>query len=360
VTSQGEATRIQGPPSSTAARATLALSKIGFSPLGLALFALLVLAPWIPPFNQEYMLRWIITGAFLAAQAVAFDFTAGFINVVPFGFAAIVGVGAYTSAICANTSPGLAFHPGLSPWVGIWIGAVAAGLVGLGLGVLTLRLRGIFAAVMSWFVGIALMGLARNMTWLTRGPSGMAPTTLFESTSNVPYLYVIVAMLLAIYVTLNLITRSYIGLAFRAMGQNYEAACASGVNPTFYRVLNFTVSSFFGGWLGGFYAHFVGSLTPVSVMDTSKTIEVLAIAYIGGRGSLWGGILVAFPMVFLMEMIRSNWTQLPGLQFVIYGVLLIVVMIYYPRGIAGIYAWLRKRLSPSPVDKPSVSVRVSP
>jgi branched-chain amino acid transport system permease protein len=326
----------------------------------MALFLLLALAPLIPPFNQEYMIRWIITGAFLAAQAVAFDFTAGFINVVPFGFAAIVGVGAYTSAICANTSLGLAFRPGLSPWIGIWIGAFVAGLVGLGLGVLTLRLRGIFAAVMSWFVGIALMGLARNMTWLTRGPSGMAPSTLFESPSNVPYLYVILFMLLAIYVTLSLITKSYIGLAFRAMGQNYDAACASGISPTFYRVLNFTTSSFFAGWLGGFYAHFFGSLTPVSVMDTSKTIEVLAIAYIGGRGSLWGGAVVAFPMVFLMETIRSNWTQLPGVQFVIYGLLLIVVMIYYPSGIAGIYQWLRRRLRPSPVEKTSVSVRVSP
>ena len=323
-----------------------ALGKAGFSPLGLVLFLVLALSPFIPPFNQEYLIRWIIVGAFLAAQAVAFDFTAGFINVVPFGFAAIVGVGAYTSAICANTSLGLVFRPGLSPWVGIWIGALVAAVVGLGLGVLTLRLRGIFAAVMSWFVGIALMGLCRNMTWLTRGPAGMAPSVLFQSTSNVPYLYVILAMLLVIYVSLNLVTSSHVGLAFRAMGQNYEAACASGINPTFYRVLNFTTSSFFAGWLGGFYAHYVGSLPPVSIMDTSKTIEVLAIAYIGGRGSMWGGVTVAFPMVFLMEMIRSHWSELPGLQFVIYGVLLILVMIYYPLGIAGIYTWVKDKLFP--------------
>ena len=323
------------------------LRRIGFSPLGAALFALLLLVPILPFFSNEYIIRWTIIGAFLAAQAVAFDFTAGFINVVPFGFAAIVGVGAYTSAIFSNTSLNLVFHPAISPWAGIWIGALVSGAVGFGLGVLTLRLRGIFAAVMSWFVGIALMGLARNMTWLTRGPSGMAPTTFFEETSNVPYLYIILAMLLVIYVTLNLITRSHIGLAFRAMGQNYDAACASGINPTRYRVMNFTVSSMYAGWLGGFYAHYVGSLTPTSIMDTSKTIEVLAIAYIGGRGSLWGGIVVAFPMVFLMESIRSHWTELPGIQFIIYGVLLILTMIYYPLGIAGIYGWVKKRLVPA-------------
>ena len=323
------------------------LGRVGFNPLGVVLFVLVVLCPFIPPFNNEYIIRWVIIGAYFAAQAVAFDFTAGFINVNPFGFAAIVGTGAYTSAIFANQSLGLAFHPGWSPWVGIWIGAAVAGLMGLGLGVLTLRLRGIFAAVMSWFVGIALMGLARNLTWLTRGPSGMAPVTFFQSTSNVPYLYVILGMLLVIYVSLNLMTKSHIGLAFRALGQNYEAACASGVNPTHYRVMNFTVSSMFAGWLGGFYAHYLGSLTPDAVMDTSKTIEILAIAYIGGRGSLWGGMVVAFPMVFLMELIRSHWSELPGLQFIIYGVLLILVMVYYPLGIAGIYQWLKKRLAPA-------------
>ncbi|MDR3671772.1 MAG: branched-chain amino acid ABC transporter permease [Holophaga sp.] len=321
------------------------LTRAGFSPLGAVLFLLLALAPFIPPFSQEFMIRWMVMGAFLAAQAVAFDFTAGFINVVPFGFAAILGVGAYTSAIFANTSLGLAFHPGISPWFGIWIGALVAGVFGLGLGLLTLRLRGIFAAIMSWFVGIALMGLARNMTWLTRGPSGMAPSTLFATTSNIPYFYVALGMLLVVYVSLTLITRSHIGLAFRAMGQNYDAACASGINPTFYRVLNFTVSSFFAGWLGGFYAHYFGSLTPTAVMDTSKTVEVLAIAYIGGRGSLWGGIVIAFPMVFFLELLRSNWTELPGLQFVIYGLLLILVMIYYPLGLAGIYSWFKNRLT---------------
>jgi branched-chain amino acid transport system permease protein len=141
-------------------------------------------------------------------------------------------------------------------------------------------------------------------------------------------------------------TKSHIGLAFRAMGQNYDAACASGINPTRYRVLNFTVSSMFAGWLGGFYAHYLGSLTPDSIMDTSKTIEILAIAYIGGRGSLWGGIVVAFPMVFLMELIRSH-SGMPGLQFVIYGVLLILVMIYYPLGIAGVFQWMKKRILPA-------------
>ncbi len=326
-------------------RITAALSTIGFTPLGLVVLVIVAFLPLIPPFNQEHMLRWLIMGGFLAAQAVAFDFTAGYINVVNFGFAAILGLGAYTSAILVNTNPVLAIQPGLSPWLTIWIGALVAGVFGLGLGILTLRLRGIFAAVLAWFVGIALMGVVRNFPKLTRGAMGMAPSqSFFTEPDNLPYFYVILAMMLVVYITLKLVTRSHFGLAFKAIGQNFDAARASGINPTKYRVFNFALSAFFAGWLGGFYAHFFGSLTPQTLMHTSKTVEVLAIAYIGGRGSLWGGMAVAFPFVFFIEYLRSNLTDLPGVHLVIYGVLMILVMVYYPGGLAGLYDWVKGKL----------------
>jgi branched-chain amino acid transport system permease protein len=321
-----------------------ALNSIGFSPLGAVLLAIVALLPLIPPFNQEHMIRWLITGALLAAQAAAFDFTAGYINVVNFGFAAILGVGAYTSAILANEMPFLIVQPGISPWIGIWIGGLVAGLLGLGLGALTLRLRGIFAAVMAWFVGIALMGLVRNLTPLTRGSLGLHPPTLLATTSNLPYYYIILVMMLVVYIVLRQVTRSHFGLAFKAIGQNIDAARASGINPTYYRVFNFALSCAFAGWLGGFFAHYVASLTPKTLMHTSKTVEVLAMAYIGGRGSMWGGMVVAFPFVFFIEFLRSNLTELPGLHLVIYGVLMILVMIFYPDGLAGLWNSILRKI----------------
>jgi branched-chain amino acid transport system permease protein len=97
--------------------------------------------------------------------------------------------------------------------------------------------------------------------------------------------------------------------------------------------------------LGGFYAHYYASLTPTSVMHTAKTTEVLAIAYIGGRGSLWGGMLAAFPFVFVIEYLRSNLTELPGLHMVIYGALMILLMIFYPTGLAGMYTSAAKKIN---------------
>ncbi len=308
-------------------------------PLKAGVVALLFALPFIPPFDREDLLRWLIGAALIAAQAIAFDFTAGYINVVNFGFAAFVGLGGYTSTL-------LAVRLGVSPWIGMFVGAAVAALVGFFTGALTLRLRGIFAAVMAWFVGLALLGLTRNLTDLTRGALGLNAPTLLVTADNRPYYYIIVVMMLVTFVSLQYIINSHVGLAFRAIGQNIEAARASGVDPTRYRVLNFTVSCAFAGWLGGFYAHYYGILTP-DVMSTSRTIEVLAAAYIGGRGSLWGGALAAFPLIFFVEWLRTSLVDLPGLHLVIYGLLLILVMMYYPGGIAELLRSIQRRLKRS-------------
>lgn len=310
-------------------------SMLGISPLGLATVVLLLLLPFIPPFNQEHLLRWLIGAALIAAQAIAFDFTTGYISVVNFGFAAFLGVGAYTSAL-------LAVNFGITPWLGIFAGAGFAAVLGFITGVLTLRLRGIFVALMSWFVGLALLGLARNLVDITRGPLGLNTPTFLATSANTPYFYIIVVMMLFTYFILRWITNSHIGLAFKAIGQNIDAARASGVNPTFYRVFNFTLSCAFAGWLGGFYAHYYGILTP-QIMLTAKTVEVLAIAYVGGRGSIWGGAFVAFPFIFFFEWLRSSLSELPGLHLVLYGLLLILVMIFYPGGFAQLFYSLRDR-----------------
>jgi branched-chain amino acid transport system permease protein len=324
----------------------------GVSPAGAALVVLLVVIPFIPPFNQEHLLRWLIGAALIAAQAIAFDFTTGYISVVNFAFAAFLGTGAYTSAL-------LAINFGISPWITIFAGALVAGVLGFFTGILTLRLRGIYVALMSWFLGLSLMGLARNLTDITRGPLGLNTPTFLETASNRPYFYIVLAMMLVTYFVLRYITKSHIGLAFKAIGQNIDAARASGVNPTYYRVLNFTISCAFAGWLGGFYAHFYGILTP-QIMLTAKTVEVLAIAYVGGRGSIWGGAFIAFPFIFLFESLRSRLSDLPGLHLIIYGLLLILVMIFYPGGFAQLYYSLGDRIKRFSKRRPTVVEEITP
>jgi branched-chain amino acid transport system permease protein len=305
------------------------LDALGLTPLGALAIAFLLVLPLIPPFTQEYLRRWLTLAAFIAGQAIAFDFCAGYISVVNFGFAAFVGLGGYTSALLVK-------HLGISPWMGLFFGAFSSAILGFFTGVLTLRLRGIFALCLAWFVGLAVMGLALKMVWLTRGPLGLRCPVLFETASNLPYFYTIVTMVLVAYFVMRRIVRSDMGLAFKAIGQSMEAAKTSGINPVHYRIFNFTVSCAFAGWMGGFYAHYLGILTP-DLMDTGKTVEVLVITYIGGRGSLWGGPFAAFPFFTALEMMRSSLSKLPGSNLVIYGLFLILVTIYYPGGMAQLY-----------------------
>ncbi len=298
------------------------LNKIGLSPLSLIMFILLGASPYL--FQDEYITYLLATSLMFGTLGMGFDLSAGYINVANWGYAALMGLGAYTSAL-------LLINLGVSPWIGMFIGAIFAALVGLLIGVLTLRMSGMYAAILAWFVGLILMSLATSLTDLTRGMLGLNVDTFFESAWATPYFYVIFIICVITFIVLRMLTRTNTGLAFTALGQDVEAARASGVDPLKYKVINFTISSFIAGLIGGFYAHFIGILTP-DVMHTKHTVEILVIAFVGGRKTIWGPLLAAFLIIPVFQYLNF----LMELKFIIYGIMLILVMIVYPRGLAGL------------------------
>lgn len=303
------------------------LKKIGLSPVGLLFFICLAISPLF--IDSQYTIHLLISSLMFATLAMGFDLTAGYINIANFGYAALMGTSAYTSAI-------LVANAGISPWIGIIAGTLVAALLGFLVAILTLRLRGMFAAVLAWFVGLTLMALAINQVDLTRGALGINVEKFFTSPAKEQYFYVIFIIMVATYIVLKMVTNSNIGLAFKAIGQDQDAAETIAINPTKYKVINFTISCAVAGLVGGFYAHFIGILTP-DVMHTRRVLEILVIAYIGGRGSIWGGIIAALIVIPVFESLRG----LLEYRLVIYGLLLIVTMIFYPGGIAGICYWLK-------------------
>jgi len=311
---------------------TTALESLGLSLPILGLFAALAI---IPAFvSDQYVLTLMISCLLFGAQAMAFDFTAGFINVVNFGFSGLVGLGAYTSAL-------LVLKLGVDPWFGLIGATVAAALAGLIIGLLTLRLSGIFAALMAWFAGLTLLSVATVLVDLTRGMLGLNVPLFLDTAARRPYYYILLPIAIGVYIVVRVIANSDVGLACRAIGQNLDMARASGVQPKKYRVVNFTVSSAIAGLLGGYYAHYLGILTP-NVMATSHTIEVLVLAYIGGRGSIWGGLVAAFLIIPIFEYLKP----LMEIRLVLYGAFLVVATILYPQGLAGLVealrAWIRR------------------
>jgi branched-chain amino acid transport system permease protein len=299
------------------------LNSLGLSLPILISLTMLAVAPFFV--RDEYILRLLVISLYFGAQAMTFDFTGGYINAVNFGFAAFAGLGAYAAAL-------VALHTGLGAWAGLLAGALLTGLVGFFTGLLTLPLRGIYVSLMSWFVGMTLMALATAMEAVTRGARGLIVPPVYENATTTAYLYILLGLFLVVYIILRMIIRSPVGLAFRAIGQNYEAAQASGVNPTRYKLLNFTISSASAGLFGGFYAHYVSIVTP-DVMNMGYTLEIMALSFIGGSGSLLGGVFAAFLLIPLFDSLK----RLMEYRLILYGMLLIMVMIYYPAGLAGLY-----------------------
>lgn len=299
------------------------LGRIGFSPLGV--FLLLAVAIAIPLTRNEYFIGIAASSLMYGALAIAFDFTAGFINIVNFGFAAFLGLGAYTSAIMTQNF-------GYSPFIGTVMALIVSGILGLLLSLLVLRLAGIFAACMTWFVALALMSVIANWVSLTNGYSGLSVNSLFATTSNLPYFYLFLILTIVVYIITFLLTRSHMGMAFKAIGMDIQAAQSSGVNATKYKIINFTISCSIAGLIGAFYADFVGILTP-KLLDTGNTMEIMTLAYIGGLGSLWGGVIVSLILTPTMEFLNSMMQY----RLITYGVLMILVMLFYPLGVAGLY-----------------------
>ena len=301
------------------------LIKIGLSLPILAMFILLALAPYLISGN-EYLIHMLAVSLMFGTLAMGFDISVGFIGVANWGYAGLMGLGAYTSAL-------LLINFGISPWIGMIAGGVLAALLGLIIGALTFRMGGMYASVLAWFFGLVLMSLTSALPGLTLGVIGLYVDLFFETPWSTPYFYVILFISVIIYTVLQLVVRSNMGLVFKALGQDVEAARASGVDPMKYKAINFTISSFIAGLCGGVYAHFIGVLTP-ELMSTSHVIEILTITYIGGRGSIWGSLIAALLIIPIFEYLNF----LMEYKFLIYGIMLLMVMIFYPSGIAGLFA----------------------
>jgi branched-chain amino acid transport system permease protein len=295
--------------------------------------------PFIPPFDRQDLLQWLVIGLLLAGEAIAFDFSAGYISVVNFGIAGFVGIGGYTMGL-------LAVHLGVSPWIGLIVALPTAALAGAVTGLFTLRFRGLYTSVAAWFLAFALEGLVINLQKITGGSVGLGVPRFFEGNSFFPYYYLALFLVIVSFVVLRLIVDSSIGLAFRALGDNIDAARASGITPRTYRVFNFAVSCGVAGVFGAFYGGFYGVLTP-QLLDVAMTVPVLVVVYVAGRGTLLGPALFAIPFTFFNQWLATSLTNLPGLGPFVYGLFLILVVLLYPGGLTAlgraVLAWIRAR-----------------
>ena len=300
---------------------------MGFTAL-LALFPLAVQDP--------YILNVMVIALIQATLTASWNLICGYTGIFTFGHQAFFGLGAYVSSL-------MALKVGLSPWLGLLLGGLSAAVVSFLIGLPCLRLRAApYIAIMTLAFSEILRITCMNLVGLTRGEMGLwgipnfpdipligIGTILFAGASRVPYYYLMLTIFTVTMGTLYWTTRSPVGLAFKSLRDSQEAAESMGVHVTYYKLLAFVTSAFFAGMVGSFYAHYILILTPTSVFSMGMMVEIMAIALIGGLGTLMGPTLVAFGLTIGLEYLRF----LGDYRFITYGIMLVLVVLFMPEGL---------------------------
>ena len=272
-----------------------------------------------------------------AYLTTSWNLVGGFAGILPLGHSAFFGIGAYASTV-------LFLQYGISPWIGMFAGGILAAIVGILIGLPTFKMRGAYFALATIAFGEGIRVMVENIDNLgplrLNGPRGLQipPTHTglvnYMFTGKEPYYYIILVMLVGVLALTYFISRSKLGYFLNAGGEEPEAAMSLGVNVARAKLIAMAVSCFFTALAGTFYAQFTLYIHPKSVMSLDLSFEIAFIALIGGRGSIAGPVLGALLLRPVSDFSRIFFgSSLPGLHLIIFGTILILVMIYQPRGL---------------------------
>jgi len=290
----------------------------------LALIAL-TLPLWLP---SAYHLHVAIMAGIFGVLALSLNLLLGYTGQLSLGHAAFFGIGAYTSALLTLTLE-WSFWPALAAAIAL------AGAAGWFIGRLSLKLRGAyFVLVTISFAGVISL-VSVNWIELTNGPLGLpgvpapelGPWSLRTKTA---YYYLVLAAVALSYVVSRRLVGSRIGRAFVALRENEALAESIGVDVTHYLVLAAVVSAAMAGLGGSLYAHYTRFVSP-EVFLFSYTVTMVIMVVAGGKGTLAGPLVGAVLFTALPEVLRAatSWQW----QMLAYGVLLVLLVVFMPRGI---------------------------
>lgn len=323
----------------------------------IALIAILLIAFGLPlVIRSATYLHILVLLFFYAYLTTSWNLVGGFAGVLPLGHAAFVGIGAYSSTV-------LFLQYGISPWIGMLVGGVLATFAGVLIGLPTFKMRGAYFALATIAFAEGFRVIVENVDYLgpfkINGPRGLQIPPLdtglanFLFTTKEPYYYIILIMLIAVLILTYVISRSKLGYYLNAGGEEPEAAMALGVNVARAKLIAMAMSSFLTALAGTFYAQFTLYIHPKSIISLDLSFEIAFIALIGGRGSIAGPILGALLLRPVGDFSRIYFGDtLPGMHLVIFGLVLILVMHYQPRGLqeplTRLYTNLVQRITQTP------------
>lgn len=305
---------------------------------GIATALIAGLAVGLPLITQDaYFIQVASSMGIAVILALGLSILYGYTGQMSFAHAGLFGVGAYTSVIL-TTKLGAPFL------VGVAGGIVAPGLLACLIGIPTLRLRGHYLAIATLALQLAIVQFLVQASWLTGGTVGIfgiERPTLFGISfkSNAAYYELIAIAAVAAYLLAQQIVRSRFGRALTAIREDEVAASVLGINPWIYKVAAFTVSAMFAGLAGSLFAYQILFISPVS-FSIDGSISALTMVVIGGVGSNVGAVIGAA----FVTLIRQVLFSFGDLEFLVYGVWLMLVIIFFPSGVVGVAKWVVARL----------------
>jgi branched-chain amino acid transport system permease protein len=289
----------------------------------------LIVVPMAPNLRDVVLLSFLFAGL-----ALAWNIAGGYAGLISFGHAAFFGVGAYTSTI-------LLTRYDVTPWLGIWAGAVIAAVFGAVLALICARLRGPFFILSTLaFAEVVRIG-ALNWVSLTSGPEGLSIPPVSSLTgmvfsSKAAYAALMLGYLLLVYAVTKGLEASRFGYYLFAIRDNEDAAGAAGVNPLLGRTGAMALSAGLTGVGGSLFAQYFLYLDPTYVISPELSFQFALLPAVGGLGTAIGPVLGSFLITPLSELLRSHLgNAAAGLHLVIYAFGLIIVMLYFPSGLAG-------------------------
>ena len=300
----------------------------------IAAFALVVAAlTWA--LESGVWLTFIMTALYAALLAQSWNLLGGYGGQFSFGHALFFGTGAYVQAL-------VQLRLGWNAWAAITLAVGAAAAVGAGLGALTFRygLKGSYFALVTLAFAEVFRILALSFDFTGGGVGLMVP--LRESFANMQfasrkgYVALIGAFVVAALLVTAWLRHSRFGARLQAVRDNEDAARAVGVDPFRTKLGAIVLSGGFMGAAGAFYVQVFQYIDPAIAFGPQVSVEALVGAIVGGMGTLWGPLLGAAGLHLLAEATRNLFGGLPGINMVVYGTVLVLIVMFVPRGIAGI------------------------
>ena len=297
---------------------------------------LFVLCVALIPFltDSGVVLNFVMMSLYACLLAQAWNVLGGFGGQFSFGHALFFGVGAYIQVIAQ-------VQGGWNPWLALPVAMLVSAAVGAFVGALSFRygLKGSYFALVTLAFAEVFRILALSVSFTGAGVGLMLP--LNESLSNMQftsragYVWLVLSLVtLALLVTAWL-RHSRFGAYLQAVRDNEDAALAVGVNPFRIKLVAIVLSGALMGAGGAFYAQVFQYIDPGLAFGPHTSVEALVGAIVGGMGTLWGPVLGALALHVLADVTRNLLGQLPGINMVVYGAVLVLIVMFLPRGISG-------------------------